>query len=326
MKQSILWGGLSLLFISACNSSGNGFDASGVFEAEEVIVSAEASGRIATFHAEEGAVLEAGQSAGAIDCTALELQKEEIQARLEALEAKTNSAAPQVAVYREQLKAQDDQIAVLEAQLSNLKKEEQRFRQLVDAEAVPEKQLDDIAAQVDILNKQINAAESQKTVLTRQISSYQQQVAIQNRGILSETAPLQAKLAQLEYQISRCNISNPVSGTVISSFAEAGEFTAAGKALYKIANLNEIILRAYITGEQLPLIKINQSVQILTPEAKETGSKLSGTVTWISDKAEFTPKTIQTKEERAHLVYAIRIRVKNDGSLKLGMYADILFN
>ena len=135
-----------------------------------------------------------------------------------------------------------------------------------------------------------------------------------------------SKLAQLEHQIAQCTITNPVSGTVISSFAEVGEYTGMGKALYKIANLDEMILRAYITGEQLSRIKINQSVRILAPGQETTGTPLTGQVTWISDKAEFTPKTIQTREERAHLVYATRIKVKNNGTLKIGMYADLLFD
>lgn len=325
MKQIVFFGSLGLLFFTACNPSGNGYDASGVFEAEEVIVSAEAGGRILKLNADEGTVLKAGEVIGSIDCTTLELQKQEVKARLAALKAKTNSAAPQVAIYQQQILAQNDQIDVLKARSHNLEKEQQRFRQLVKAEAVPEKQLDDLAAELDVLQKQIQAANSQKSVLEQQIESYQRQVAIQNRGILSETEPLEAKLAQLDYQISKCQLVNPVAGTVISSFAEAGEFTATGKALYKIANLDEIILRAYLTGEQLSQVKINQNVKILTPGNTKNSESLSGVITWIADKAEFTPKTIQTKEERAHLVYATRIKVKNDGKLKIGMYADVLF-
>jgi HlyD family secretion protein len=326
MKSSLLFFISGLLTFTACNSSDNSFDASGVFEAEEVVVAAEANGRIIAFLAEEGAVLEAGQVIGKIDDTALALQKQEIIARLEALQAKTGSATPQVAVYQQQIAAQEDQIAVLQTQLDHLEKESKRFGQLVSAAAVPEKQLDDITAQIAVLEQQIHAATAQRGVLRQQIQSHQQQIALQNRGLLSEDAPLRAKLAQLEHQIAQCTITNPVSGTVISSFAEVGEYTGMGKALYKIANLDEMILRAYITGEQLSRIKINQSVRILTPGQETTGTPLTGQVTWISDKAEFTPKTIQTQEERAHLVYATRIKVKNDGTLKIGMYADLLFD
>lgn len=326
MKSSFASFILIFISLSACDAPDNGYDASGVFEGEEIMVAAEANGRIVEFLAEEGTVLKAGQIVGRIDCTMLELQKAEILARLSALEEKMGSAAPQVAVYRQQMAAQDEQIAVLQAQLDNLQKEFRRFSQLVDAEAAPEKQLDDITAQIEVLQKQMQAAAAQKGVLQQQIQSHQELVALQNRGMRSEKGPLQAKLDQLDHQLGLCTLTNPVAGTVISSFAEAGEYTAMGKALYKIARLDEIILRAYITGEQLPEVRLNQQVGILVPGQSGAEEKLEGIVTWISDKAEFTPKTIQTKDERAHLVYATRIKVKNNGSLKIGMYADIIFD
>jgi len=151
-------------------------------------------------------------------------------------------------------------------------------------------------------------------------------IATQNRSILSEADPLRKRVAQLEDQAQRANIVNPVNGTVLTKYAEAGEITSAGKALYKIADLSELNLRAYITGVQLPTIKLGQQVKVMIDQGAKKYKEYTGSVIWISDKAEFTPKTIQTKEERANLVYAIKVKVKNDGYLKIGMYGDVKLN
>jgi HlyD family secretion protein len=162
-------------------------------------------------------------------------------------------------------------------------------------------------------------------VTKQQISVQENNVATQNRSILSETGPLKKRAEQLKDQVQRANIVNPTTGTVITKYARAGEVTSAGKALYKIADLSELNLRAYLTGVQLPAVKLNQSVKVLIDDGAKKYKEYTGTVIWISDKAEFTPKTIQTKEERANLVYAIKVRVKNDGHLKIGMYGEVKF-
>ena len=150
-------------------------------------------------------------------------------------------------------------------------------------------------------------------------------IATQNRSIMSEGQPLQKRVEQLEDQIKRANIINPIQGTILTKYAEAGEITSAGKALYKIADLSTMTLRAYITGTQLSQVKLGQAVKVKVDDGKDAYRELPGTITWISDKAEFTPKTIQTKEERANLVYAVKIKVRNDGYLKIGMYGEVLF-
>jgi HlyD family secretion protein len=311
------------LVFSACGNDGNDFDASGIFEADEVIISAEVPGKLLQFDIEEGARLEKGQQVGLIDCKQLELQKAQVEAGIEAVRQKQNDAGPQTAVYKEQLSVQQKQIAALNEQLRVLEKEQVRLERLVAAEAAPVKQLDDLNGQVDILKKQIEAAESQTEVVRQQIRSQQQAVSIVNRGILSEQKPMQQQIALLDDQIRRCTLTNPVEGTVLLTYAEENEMAAPGKPLYKIADFSTLDLRAYVSGDQHSQLKLNQDVSVLVDEGASGYREYPGSITWISEKAEFTPKTIQTKEERANLVYAIKIRVINDGYLKIGMYGEV---
>lgn len=297
--------------LSACNGNGNDFDASGTFEADEVVVSSEISGKITSLNIEEGMAIPGDSIVGTIDATNIALQKEQVEASIEALNQKTGDVSPQVKLLQ-------DQIAVQKSQLDNLMYEKKRVENLLKADAATQKQLDDINSNIDVLEKQIN-------VTQQQINVQQNNVATQNRSILSESKPLSKRAAQLKDQLDKANIVNPVSGTVITKYAEAGEITNTGKALYKIADLSEITLRAYLTGGQLSEVKLGQQVKVLVDDGEDKYKEFPGTVTWVSDKAEFTPKTIQTKEERANLVYAIKIKVKNDGTMKIGMYGEVKF-
>ena len=314
---------LSLLSLGACKNSDQTFDASGVFEADEVVISSESIGKILSLEVEEGTTLKAGQSVGSVDCTNLSLQKAQVQASMEALNQKTNDASPQIQILKEQLMTQQRQIVAQCEQLRLLEREHKRLDNLVKAEAVPSKQLDDVDGQISVLKKQIETSEGQVAVVQQQIKSQQQQVSIQNRGVLSEQKPLEERIAQFDDQLQRCTITNPIDGTVLVKYATTNEMTAAGKALYKIADLSSMTLRAYITGDQLGKIKLNQPVKVFVDNGKDSYKEVSGVVTWISNKAEFTPKTIQTKDERANLVYATKIKVKNDGFLKIGMYGEV---
>jgi len=316
---------LSIAGFISCNNGNGKYDASGTFEAEEVIVSAEATGKILQLNIEEGANLAKDSVVGKIDPRAIELQKEQASSSVEALQQKTNDATPQVNILESQLQLQQRQIAVDEEQLKVLQKEQQRYQKLVAADAVPAKQLDDINGQVSVLKEKIIAAKTQLNVLHSQINSQHSMVAIQNRSILSEKDPMEKKVAQIQDQLDKTTIKNPVAGTVLTKYAQQNEFTATGKALYKIADLSTMKLRAYITGDQLAQVKLNQPVKVKVDDGKGKYRELAGIITWISDKAEFTPKTIQTKEERANLVYAMKINVKNDGYLKIGMYGEVLF-
>ncbi|HLO42900.1 MAG TPA: HlyD family efflux transporter periplasmic adaptor subunit [Leadbetterella sp.] len=314
---------LVLTLVSACKSGDQAFDATGVFEAAETIVSSESNGKILTFNIEEGSVLTANQLVGTIDCQNLGLQKAQVEASMDALSEKRNDASPQTQILKEQINAQVAQIAAQREQLKNLEKEKGRLQNLVKADAIPTKQLDDLLGQYEVLKKQISAMETSVGVLRQQIKSQEAQVGIQNRGILSEKKPLMERVAQIEDQIKRCSIVNSTPGTVLVKFAEANEVTAMGKPLYKIADMENMVLRAYITGDQLAKIKTNQTVKVFVDKGKDEYKELSGVVEWIASKAEFTPKTIQTKDERANLVYATKIKVKNDGFLKIGMYGEV---
>lgn len=306
--------GLVLLcaVLVSCNSSQRNSDATGTFEAEEVIVSAEVPGKILTFNVDEGASLKKDSVVGTIDATNLSLQKEQVDASIRALNEKTSDILPQV-------KLLEDQLAVQQTQLKTLERERTRTENLLRQDAATGKQLDDINAQIETLNKQIDVTRQQMVVNRSNVNT-------QNRSILSESEPLRKRAAQLNDQLQRANILNPVNGTVLTKYAEAGEVVSAGKALYKIADLSYINLRAYITGDQLPHVKLGQQVQVLIDSGESHYRTYTGTITWISDKAEFTPKTIQTKEERANLVYAIKVKVKNDGYLKIGMYGELRLN
>jgi HlyD family secretion protein len=303
---------IAFAIITGCSKKDHAYDATGTFEADETIVSSEISGRITRLAINEGDTVKTSQVVGTIDATNLELQKEQVEASINALGEKTSNVAPQI-------KLLEDQIRVQQSQLNNLYHERERTAKLVKADAATSKQLDDITAQIDIVQKQIAATR-------QQINVQKTNVATQNKTILSERKPLQKRVQQLEDQIQRSNIINPANGTVITKYAETGEVTSAGKALYKLADLVNITLRAYITGDQLPQIKTGQHVKVFTDAGDDPSKTYDGVISWISDKAEFTPKTIQTKEERANLVYAVKIRVKNDGYLKLGMYADVKLN
>ena len=290
---------LSILFLTtgflACHNKEEKYDASGTFEAVETIVSAEASGNIKSLILEEGQVLQAGQVVGYIDSVQLYLKKQQLQAQINTV----LSGKPDIGA----------QTAALQEQLRQAEREQRRTANLVKSDAATQKQLDDATSQVSVINKQIAALRSS--------------LSINSSNLEQQTTPLDVQITQINDQLSKCRIINPVGGTVLTKYAEANEVTAAGKPIYKIAALNTIILRAYITGDQIAHVKVGQAVKVLVDDTKDSYKSYQGTIDWMSDKAEFTPKTIQTKDERANLVYAIKIRVQNDGYLKIGMYGDV---
>jgi HlyD family secretion protein len=300
---------VAFLLFGSCSHKDDDYDGSGNFEADEVIVAAQQSGQLLSFTPKEGDTLNKGAIVGQIDVTTATLQMEQVQASIKALHEKTTDPSPQLDLIRKQL-------AVQQSQMEQQLREKSRTENLVKADAATQKQLDDINSGIDQLQKQI-------TVTTQQLSVEKTNVANQNRSVLSERPPLEKSVAQYEDQIRKGVIINPLSGTVLTKYALEGEMTSTGKALYKIANLDTLFLRAYITGTQLPLIKLGQPIQVRIDAGNKNYKQYSGVVNWISDKSEFTPKTIETKDERANLVYAIKLRVPNDGFLKIGMYGEI---
>jgi HlyD family secretion protein len=291
-------------------SEKNNFDAAGNFEADEIIVSAQQNGILLAFDITEGQKLEPNQTVGQIDVETQKLQKAQTEATLSALHQKTATPDAQTNLVRKQLAAQ-------QAQLDQLQREKKRTQNLVNDGAAPSKQLDDINSAITILERQMDATRSQ-------IALYESNTATQNRSILSESTPIAKSAAVLQNQIEKGQIINPIAGVVLTKYAMQGEMAMVGKPLYKIANVDTLNLKAYVTGKQLPQIKLGQTVTVRIDDGKGGYKNYSGTISWVADKSEFTPKTIQTKDERENLVYAIKVRVQNDGFLKIGMYAEMV--
>ena len=299
------------VMITACSNNQLKHDASGTFEADEVMVSSEESGKLISFNIQEGDILKKDSVIAEIDPLQLSLQQQQVEAHIQSLSQKTLDVQPQIKLLK-------DQIAVQQTQLANLQQEKKRVENLLKADAATTKQLDDINYQIESVQKQI-------AVNNQQIAVFINNTETQNRSILSEAPSLEKQAAQFKDRARRTHVVNPINGTVLTKYAMEGEVTSAGKGLYKIADLSSILLRAYITGTQLPDVKIGQTVKVFIDNGKDNYKEYSGTITWVADKAEFTPKTIQTKDERANLVYAIKIKVKNDGYLKIGMYGEVQF-
>ena len=286
--------GIILLF-PACGNKDDQYDASGIFETTEVIVSALGTGEIISFDVMEGQKVEAGKPLGHIDTIQLHLKKRQLLAGMESVGNRRYTVSKQIAALQQQINTQQN--------------ERKRFENLVQSKAANQKQLDDINAHIALLEKQLLA---QKETLENN-----------NKSISGETAGLLIQVEQMDDQIRKSIITSPANGTVLSKYAEQGEFATQGKSLFKVADLSRMYLRAYITADQLTGLQIGQEVKVFADQGESDRKEYSGTVSWISDKAEFTPKTIQTRNERANLVYAVKIAVENDGYIKKGMYGEV---
>jgi len=293
--KELLFGFAMIIVLFSCGKSNDEYDASGTFEANEVIVSAESMGKITRFDVVEGQQLIENQFIGTIDSVQLYLKKLQLQASQKAM-----------LIRRPNL---NKQIAAIEQQITTAKTEKKRIQNLVNANAANQKQLDDVNAQILVLEKQLTAQKST--------------IESTNDGISGDNEALKIQIAQIEDQLKRCNIQSPINGTILTKYAEKGELAAVGKALFKIADINNMILRAYITSDQITQVKVNQKVKVFVDFGEKEMKEYSGIISWISSKSEFTPKTIQTRDERANLVYAVKINVKNDGYIKIGQYGSI---
>lgn len=289
---------LLLLLLSSCGGGLPEYDATGTFEATEVLVSAEASGKILSLDAEEGAVLKVGQEVGIIDTVQLYLKKLQLEAGAKSVEGQRPDILKQVAVTQEQI--------------VQAKRERDRVANLLRAGAANRKQQDDAESLLEVLRKQLAA---QNSSLRRS-----------DRSLTWQSSSVDIQVAQMEDQLRKCRLASPLTGTVLAKYAEAGELAAPGTPLFKVADMSRIYLRAYITSEQLSAVKLGQKVAVYSDYGKDIRHEYPGIVTWISDTSEFTPKTILTKDERANLVYAVKIAVKNDGMLKIGMYGGANFS
>lgn len=299
MKKTLTYSSLLVLALAmtACGKGNKVYDASGVFESTEVTVSAEGNGKIMSLDLQEGDRLEAGAVVGCIDTVQLYLSKIQLEASRRAV------GSGRLNISR--------QIAALESQIAKQRQELDRFTKLEQAGASNRKQVEDIQAQLDILE--------------RQLAAQKESLQNTNSNVSGQADALEAQVMQLEDKIRKCVITSPVSGTILAKYSEAGELAVQGRALFKVADLDNIRLRAYITADQLTGLKLCQSVKVFADQGTSGRKEYAGTLVWISDKAEFTPKTIQTRDERANLVYAVKIAVKNDGLIKLGMYGEVKF-
>lgn len=282
-----------LIILASCQNEKDLADAYGSFEVTEVIISAESSGRILQFGVNEGDEISAGQTIALLDTTLFHLQKEEANAGINTIRSRTQSIL--------------SQNAILLQQIENLRINLVRTENMLREDAATQKQYDDLTGQVAVLEKQIAANNTQKNVIAAEIAS------------------IEAKKALLDEQIRRCQIKSVINGTILTKYAEAGEMTTAGRPLVKIADLYVMRLKVYVSGAQLASIKIGSPCTIRIDDGVKGYRKAEGIITHIADKAEFTPKIIQTKEERVTLVYAVTINVKNDGSMKPGMPGEAIF-
>ncbi len=295
MKRNILIAAMAALAVAGCGKKSIDFDACGQIDAVKVTVAAESGGKLLSLCAEEGDRLEKGQLIGVIDSVQTYLQREELLRRKE-------GALVRIVDIPVQMKAMQEQLASHKTDLK-------RFRALVAGNAGTQKQVDDMEAQIAILQGQIDA----------QKINYENN----NAGIRNEIGTYEVQIAKADDQLQKCRVTAPISGTVLTKYAEAGEMVTVGKPLYELADLDNVYVRAYVSTEQLAGVKLGDKVTVIPDDGTDSPKEYEGTLTWISSDAEFTPKNIQTRDERADLVYAVKVSVKNDGSLRLGMYAYV---
>ena len=286
------------LIMAACGGSEKDYDATGTFEATETTVFAEQSGALLSFDVNEGDMIEAARQVGLIDTTQTWLKIQQLGATKE--------------VYQSQKPDMERQIAATRQQLAKARQDEQRYRELVADGAVPSKMFDDASNQVKVLQRQLDA----------QISS----LSTNTRALDKQTAAADVQIDQLRDMLRKCHVVTPTKGTVLEKYVERGEFVGVGKPLFKIADTQDMYMRAYITSAQLQDIKLGQKVKVFADYGDNQRKEYAGTVSWISSRSEFTPKTILTDDERADLVYAVKIAIKNDGYVKIGMYGEVKFS
>ena len=284
---------LAVMLMAGCKSKTGDADAFGNFEATEVIVSSETNGRILKIDPTEGTNIEQGQTIAIIDTTIYTLQENEIVAAMKSI--------------RTRILTTDAQNEILSQQIKNIAVNISRTEKMMKDDAATEKQYDDLTGQVEVLKKQISANNTTKVSTAAELAVYE------------------SKKATIKEQINRCTVKSPLSGTIIEKYSEAGEITAAGKPLVKIADLAVMKLKAYVSGGEIGKVKIGQQCTVRIDDGKSGYNQFAGTVSYISGKAEFTPKIIQTKEERVTLVYAVKVDVRNEGALKAGMPGEVVF-
>ena len=322
MKKIYALAGLALM-MAACGNKEKDYDATGIFEATEVTVSAKSTGELLFFNVAEGAQVEMGAVVGRIDAVQLELKKQQLETSRGQLSAnKRQLASSRNANDSRQLDL-EKQVSSIRQQIANAKRERQRYTELVNDGAVPRKQLDDINYQIKVLEKQLEATSDQIRSNNASLQDQSAGIKAQMEGIDAQASGLEAQIRQIEDQIANAEVKSPIAGTLLEKYVEQGEYVAPGKPLFKIADTQKMHMRAYVTSAQLKSIKVGQKVKVFADYGNGQKKEYEGTISWISSRSEFTPKTILTDDERADLVYAVKIAVKNDGYIKIGMYGEV---
>lgn len=311
MRNNYLFIAILSTAFMACGNDKKEYDATGTFEATEVTVSAKSTGEIKMFSVTEGQLIDSGTLVGKIDAYQLQQTSAQLEAQKRQL-ASSRSATDSRKLDLEK------QLSSINQQITNAQRERQRFTELVNDGAVPRKQLDDI-------NNQIKVLERQREATRDQIRSNNASLTEQSKGIAAQIEGISAQQRQIADQITNTEVKAPIKGTVLEKYVEQGEFVATGKPLFKMADTENMSLRAYITSTQLQNVKLGQKVKVFADYGKSQKKEYDGTVSWISSRSEFTPKTILTDDERADLVYAVKVSVKNDGYIKIGMYGEVKF-
>lgn len=324
MKRLTIMAG-ALLLLVACGNKEKKYDATGTFEATEVTVSAKSTGELQRFDITEGQEIDQNVVVGNIDAYQLKLQRQQLENTKEQLKAnKKQLNATRGATNSKQLDL-EKQVASIRQQIANAQRERQRYAELVKDGAVPRKQLDDINYQIKVLEKQLAATQDQIRSNNASLKEQSQGITAQMEGIDAQQLSVESQKAQLDDQIANTDIKAPITGSVLEKYVERGEYVTVGKPLFKMADTQNMFIRAYVTSAQLKDIKVGQSCKVMADYGKGEKKTYDGTVTWISSRSEFTPKTIVTDDERADLVYAVKIAVKNDGYIKIGMYGEVKF-
>lgn len=313
------------LLLASCGAEEQTKDAMGVFEATEVVVSAKTSGELLAFSIEEGDTVSAGSRVGLIDTEDLRYQGDQLRAADKQLVASKQQVASGKSATSARVLELEKQVAAARQQIANLHKEQARFQGLVEKGAAPQKQVDDIVQQISVLEKEVEAAREKIDASNRSLGEQQSGYDAQISSLEAQREGVSAQLSGVGVKIGKGTVSSPISGVVLQTYAEQGEFAQAGKPLFKVADLSRMTLRVYVTADQYNQLRLGQRVSVLVDDAGGASRRYTGTVSWIAQQAEFTPKTIQTKDERANLVYAVKIAVPNDGFIKIGQYGEVIF-
>lgn len=293
MKKKIQLLALSVLLLGACKNGEQTSDAYGNFEVTETIVSSEAAGKLLAMEVKQGDKIETGQTIAVIDTIELVLKKEQTMAQLSASETKKQNVTAQINVLKEQK--------------NNVLTTQKRISKMFSEQAATQQQMDDINGQVNVIDKQISSTNTQFQL------------------IASEMKVIKRQMDLLDEQLTKCRIKSPISGTILETYLETGELATPGKPILKMADLSNLELKVYVSGAQLPKVKLGNEVKVLIDSSNKEMQPLKGKISWISSEAEFTPKIIQTKEERVKLMYALKVMVPNDGTLKIGMPGEVVF-